>query len=48
MEQQKIFLEPNFKLWYSLSQIRSIQVFLYIYVNLIRFFIFNFYGQIKY
>lgn len=35
MEQQKIFLEPNFKLWYSLSQIRSIQVFLYIYVHLI-------------
>lgn len=47
MEQQKIFLEHNFKLWYSLSQIRSIQVFLYIYADLIHF-IFNFYGQIKF
>ena len=37
MEKQKIYLEHNFNLWYSLSQIRSIQVFLYIYVDLIRF-----------
>ena len=45
MERQKIFLEYNFNLWYSLSQIRSIQVFLYIYVDLIHCNSYLFYIQ---